>query len=195
MQFLTLKWSGLWRNIDICYASFYGCPNLKVINGNHYIGPKPWQLKNRSVRNSYSQYEDYKYWYHVFIEMIDKNPNLKAIEWYDQVVVDTYMSYPLGSDNYWGFPLEGDTMVLFVRKDKLLDPAERDAFKAKYGFDLPKSFEDFEALTYPDFEKMLEFFTRPEQDFYGIAQHYSKVDRSIILHPHRRQHGKKISRS
>jgi len=104
-------------------------------------------------------------------DMIEKNPNLKAIEWYDQVVVDTYMSYPLGSDNYWGFPLEGDTMVLYVRKDKLLDPAERDAFKAKYGFDLPKSFEDFETLAYPDFEKMLEFFTRPDQDFYGIAQH------------------------
>ena len=54
------------------------------------------------------------------------------------------MTYPLGSENYWGFPLEGDTMVLYVRKDKLLDPAERKAFKSKYGFDMPKTFEDFE---------------------------------------------------
>ncbi len=107
--------------------------------------------------------------------MIEKNPALKAIQWYDKVVVDTYMSYPLGSDNYWGFPLEGDTMVLYVRKDKLLDPAEREAFKNKYGFDMPKTFEDFQALTYPNFVKMLEFFTRPDQGFYGIAQHYSKV--------------------
>ena len=108
-------------------------------------------------------------------DMIENNPALKAIEWYDQIVVDTYMSYPLGSDNYWGFPLEGDTMVLFVRKDKLLDPGERKAFKDKYGFDMPETFEDFEKLTMPDFEKMLEFFTRPDQDFYGLAQHYSKV--------------------
>ncbi len=107
-------------------------------------------------------------------DMIDNNPNLKAIEYYDQIVVDTYMSYPLGSDNYWGFPLEGDTMVLYVRKDKLLDPAERKAFNDKFGFEMPKTFEDFESLTYPDFVKILEFFTRPEQDFYGIAQHYSK---------------------
>jgi len=108
-------------------------------------------------------------------DVIDKNPQLKAIDWYDQIVVDTYMSYPLGSDNYWGFPLEGDVMVLYVRKDKLLDPVERKAFKAKYGMEMPKTFEDFEKLTYPDFVKILEFFTRPEKDFYGIAQHYSKV--------------------
>ena len=40
---------------------------------------------------------------------------------------------------------------------------------------MPKTFEDFEALTYPNFVKILEFFTRPDQGFYGIAQHYSKV--------------------
>ena len=78
-------------------------------------------------------------------DMIESNPNLKAIEYYDQIVVDTYMSYPLGSDNYWGFPLEGDTMVLYVRKDKLLDPAERKAFNAKFGFEMPKTFEYFES--------------------------------------------------
>ena len=108
-------------------------------------------------------------------DVIENNPKLKAIDWYDQIVVDTYMTYPLGSKNYWGFPLEGDTMALFIRKDKLLDPAERKDFKEKYGLDMPKTFEDFEELTMPDFEKMLEFFTRPKEDFYGIAQHYSKV--------------------
>jgi multiple sugar transport system substrate-binding protein len=108
-------------------------------------------------------------------DLIDKNPALKNIDWYDPIVVDTYMSYPLGSDNYWGLPLEGDTMVLYVRKDKLEDPKEREAFKAKYGFDMPKTFEDFETLTMPDFEKMLEFFTRPDEGFYGLAQHTSKV--------------------
>jgi len=108
-------------------------------------------------------------------DMIAANSALNAIHWYDPIVVDTYMTYPLGSDNLWGFPLEGDALVLFVRKDKLLDPDERKAFKAKYGFEMPKTFEDFENLTMPDFEIMLEFFTRPDDEFYGIAQHYSKV--------------------
>jgi len=108
-------------------------------------------------------------------DMIAENPALNFIDWYDTIVLDTYMSYPLGSENFWGLPLEGDTMVLYVRKDKLLDPDERKAFKAKYGFEMPKTFEDFEKLTMPNFEKMLEFFTRPDEDFYGIAQHYSKI--------------------
>ncbi|MBW1660139.1 MAG: extracellular solute-binding protein [Deltaproteobacteria bacterium] len=108
-------------------------------------------------------------------KLLESNPRLKAIKWYDQIVVDTYMSYPLGSKNYWGLPLEGDTMVLYVRKDKLLDPKERKAFKAKYGFDMPKTFEDFEKLTMPKFEKILAFFTRPKEGFYGLAQHTSKV--------------------
>ncbi len=107
-------------------------------------------------------------------DIIDGNPALKGIDWYDQIVVDTYMSYPLGSKNYWGLPLEGDTMVLYVRKDKLLDPKERAAFNKKYGFQMPKTFKDFETLTMTEYEKMLEFFTRPKEDFYGIAQHYSK---------------------
>lgn len=108
-------------------------------------------------------------------DMITNNPALNAIQWHDPIVVDTYMSYPLGSDNFWGLPLEGDTMVLYIRKDKLLDPGERKAFKTKYDFEMPQTFEDFEKLTMPDFEKMLAFFTRPDEDFYGIAQHYSKV--------------------
>ncbi len=107
-------------------------------------------------------------------ETIDKNPALKNIDWYDQIVIDTYMSYPLGSKNYWGLPLEGDTMVLYVRKDKLTDPKERAAFKKKYGSELPQTFKDFETLTMPEYEKMLDFFTRPEQGFYGLAQHTSK---------------------
>jgi multiple sugar transport system substrate-binding protein len=107
-------------------------------------------------------------------DIIDANPALKGIDWYDQIVVDTYMSYPLGSENYWGLPLEGDTMVLYVRKDKLMDPKERAAFKKKYGIDMPKTFEDFENLTMPVYEKMLAFFTRPDEGFYGLAQHFSK---------------------
>jgi len=106
-------------------------------------------------------------------DLIKKHPELD-IEWYDPVVVNTYMEYPEGSGELWGLPEEGDTIALFVRTDLFHDPAEKKAFKEKYGMDLPQTFEDFENLTMPDFEKIAEFFTRPEKELWGTAMQYSK---------------------
>ncbi len=106
-------------------------------------------------------------------DLIAQNPELD-IEWYDPVVVETYMEYPLGSGDYWGLPEEADTIALFVRKDLFSDPAEQEAFKAEYGMDLPQTFEDFENLSMTDFEKIAAFFTRPEEDLYGTVMQYSK---------------------
>lgn len=96
------------------------------------------------------------------------------LEVYDPVARSTYQVYPDGSDDIWGLPQEGDVIVLFVRKDLLLNPDERAAFEAKYGWAMPETFEDFEALTFEEFEQMAEFFTRPEQDLYGTVTQYSK---------------------
>ena len=65
-------------------------------------------------------------------EIIADNPELD-IAWYNPIVVSTYMTYPDGTDQYWGLPQEGDVMVLFVRKDLLSDPAEQEAFQTEYG--------------------------------------------------------------
>jgi len=86
----------------------------------------------------------------------------------------SYMTYPDGSDQYWGLPQEGDDLVLYVRKDLLEDPTERANFKEKYGFDLPQTYEEFKNMDWETFEKVLEFFTRPEENFYGLAAEYSK---------------------
>lgn len=107
-------------------------------------------------------------------EIMQQEPELANIEWFDPVVQKAYMTYPDGTDQLWGFPQEGDVLVLYVRKDMLSDPTEQANFKAKYGFDLPQTFEDFEQLTIDKFLKMAEFFTRPEQDLYGTAVQYSK---------------------
>ncbi len=40
--------------------------------------------------------------------------------------------------------------------------------------DLPQTFEDFEKLSMEDFEKIAQFFTRPEKGFYGTVMQYSK---------------------
>lgn len=106
-------------------------------------------------------------------DLIKEHPEFD-IEWWDPVIKETYMEYPLGSGEFWGLPQEADVIVLFVRKDLFEDPAEREAFKAKHGMDLPQTFEDFENLTMTDFEKIAEFFTRPDQDMYGTALQYSK---------------------
>ncbi len=106
-------------------------------------------------------------------DLIAENPELD-IEWYDPVVVNTYMEYPVGSGELWGLPEEGDTIALFVRTDLFGDPAEQKAFKEKYDMDLPQTFEDWENVSMTDFEKIAEFFTRPDQDLYGTAMQYSK---------------------
>ena len=106
-------------------------------------------------------------------DLLEDNPELD-IEWYDDVVVDTYMTYPDGSDELWGLPEEGDVIVLFVRQDLFSDPEEQKAFTEKYGWDLPQTFEDWEDVTMTEFEDIAGFFTRPDEDLYGTAMQYQK---------------------
>ncbi|RUW59996.1 ABC transporter substrate-binding protein [Mesorhizobium sp. M7A.F.Ca.US.008.03.1.1] len=77
--------------------------------------------------------------------------------------VKYYAEYPGNSGKYWAIPLEGDAVGWSYRKDWFEDPKEKEAFKAKYGYDLdvPK---DFKAL-----RDIAEFFYRPDQKRYGIA--------------------------
>jgi multiple sugar transport system substrate-binding protein len=115
---------------------------------------------------------------------IDPQPSFD-LEVYSDVVRTTYQIYPDGSDTIWGLPQEGDVIVLYVRKSMLLDPVERAAFAEKYGMEMPETFEDFETLTMEDFEKMAEFFTRPDQDLYGtVMQHVRTYDfQTMYLYP------------
>lgn len=96
------------------------------------------------------------------------------VEWYAPAVKQAYQVYPDGSNKRWGFPQEGDSMVLFVRKDILEAPGEAEAFKKRYGRALPTTWEDFEALSFPDFIKFIEFFNRPEKGYHGFGGQYSR---------------------
>lgn len=107
-------------------------------------------------------------------DIIAKNKGLQ-IPWYSQTVIDTYMAYPDGSQDIWGLPQEGDTKALYIRKDLFEDPKEQQAFQAKYNMKLPTTFEDFENLNADDYEKVMEFFTRPDQGLWGAAWQYSRV--------------------
>lgn len=77
--------------------------------------------------------------------------------------VKYYAEYPGNSGKYWAIPAEGDAVGWSYRKDWFTDPAEMEAFKAKYGYDLAPP-ADWKQL-----RDIAEFFHRPDQGRYGIA--------------------------
>jgi multiple sugar transport system substrate-binding protein len=86
-----------------------------------------------------------------------------------------YGEYPTGSGRYWAYPTEGDADGWAYRKDLFEDPAEKEAFKAKYGYELapPK--------TYAQLMDIAKFFTRPEKGLYGVAIYTQKDYDAITM--------------
>lgn len=107
-------------------------------------------------------------------ELMKDIDELQKLEWWDPIITAAYQAYPDYSDNLWGFPQEGDVLLLYVRKDLVEDTANQQAFKAKYGFDLPAKYEDYLTLTMDKYKKICEFFTQPDNGLYGVAIQYSK---------------------
>lgn len=68
----------------------------------------------------------------------------------------------------YAVPCMMDGLGFSYRKDLFESPTEMAAFKAKYGTEL--GIPD----TWADFEKIAEFFTRPDKNLYGSALFYSK---------------------
>src|SRR6478672_8450936 len=75
----------------------------------------------------------------------------------------TLQYYSQYGGKYWSVPLEGDANGWAYRKDWFEDPKEKEAFKAKYGYDLAVP------TTYAQLRDIAEFFYRPDQKRYGIA--------------------------
>lgn len=75
MQYITLKLSGQWSNMDLKFSSFNGYPDIKYINGIHFAGLKPWSIKNKSLK-SFGRFKDYKLWYYTFLKMCDEHEKL-----------------------------------------------------------------------------------------------------------------------
>jgi multiple sugar transport system substrate-binding protein len=90
-----------------------------------------------------------------------------------QATLQYYGEYPAGSGKYWAYPTEGDADGWAYRKDLFEDQANKDAFKAKYGYDLavPK--------TYKELMDIANFFTQKDKGLYGVAI-YSQKDYDAI---------------
>ncbi|WP_158228295.1 extracellular solute-binding protein [Pseudonocardia sp. MH-G8] len=63
----------------------------------------------------------------------------------------------------YGMPLQANAMVMAYRKDLFANPAEREAFRTRYGRPLTVP------ATWDEFAQVAEFFTRPEQRLYGTT--------------------------
>jgi alpha-N-acetylglucosamine transferase len=70
MQYLTMRWSGKWSNVDLRFCGFSGYPNLSVLFGTHYAGLKPWQFKRERAMARYGRFEDFQLWFQEYTAMV-----------------------------------------------------------------------------------------------------------------------------
>ena len=87
---------------------------------------------------------------------------------FDPAALHRYAEYPEGSGKVYALPINQDCMGLVYRRDLLEDPKEMAAFKQKYGYDLVVP------QTYDQLRDIVEFFTRPRANLYGIALYGSQ---------------------
>ncbi|MBG56015.1 MAG: hypothetical protein CL935_02650 [Deltaproteobacteria bacterium] len=64
----------------------------------------------------------------------------------------------------YGLPTDGDTWILYYRKDLFEDENEQRKFKQKYGYNL------LPPRTWDEFDDIGEFFNRPSENLYGATE-------------------------
>lgn len=103
-----------------------------------------------------------------YVDMTEFMNSTGIAETVTEATLTYYGEYPTGSGTYWAYPTEGDADGWAYRKDLFEDPEEMAAFKAKYGYDLAVP------TTYAQFKDIAEFFTRPDQELYGVGIYTQK---------------------
>ncbi len=110
-----------------------------------------------------------------YVDLTDFFAQHKVAEKMAPATVQYYSEYPAGSKKYWSVPLEGDAAGWAYRKDWFEDPKEKEAFQAKYGYELavPK--------TYKELRDIAEFFHRPDENKYGVAIYTDNSYDALIM--------------
>ena len=151
---VQIPWETFQDKID---NSFVGKSDLYDI----VIGDSQWLGRN-SVGGHYID----------LTEWINENIDVPAI--YGPAMT-AFAEYPKGSGKYWALPAEVDAAGYVYRKDLFENPDEMSAFEEKYGYALAPP------TTYSQLRDIAEFFTRPDDDLYGIATWYSKLSDGITM--------------
>jgi multiple sugar transport system substrate-binding protein len=113
-----------------------------------------------------------KGWYVDLTDFMAKNNITDSVT---PATLKFYGEYPAGSKKYYAYPTEGDADGWAYRKDLFEDPAEKAAFKAKYGYDLAPP------DTYAQLKDIAQFFTRPDKNLYGVAIYTQKDYDAITM--------------
>ncbi len=79
MQYLTLRWSGTWRNIDVRFSALNGYPSLDVLYGTHFAGFKPWYFQRAKAMKRYARHPDFQLWFERYEELITHYPGLLSM--------------------------------------------------------------------------------------------------------------------
>jgi multiple sugar transport system substrate-binding protein len=125
------------------------------------VGDSQW-LGQGATQNLYVDLTDF-----MKSNGIDKSVTPATLKYYGE--------YPANSAKYWAYPTEGDADGWAYRKDLFNDPKEKDAFKAKYGYDLAVP------QTYAQLMDIAKFFTRKDQGLYGVAIYTQKDYDAITM--------------
>jgi len=80
MQYLTMRWSGRWTNVDLRFSGFNGYPNLSVLYGVHYAGFKPWYFQQAKALARYARYDDFQFWFKEYVEMMTAYKRLQKVK-------------------------------------------------------------------------------------------------------------------
>jgi multiple sugar transport system substrate-binding protein len=110
-----------------------------------------------------------------YVDLTDFFAKHKLKDVFAPATVEAYAEYPKGGGKYWAIPTEGDATGWAYRKDWFEDPKEKEAFKAKYGYDLdvPK--------TWAEMRDIAEFFHRPDQKRYGVAIYTDNAYDALVM--------------
>lgn len=98
-----------------------------------------------------------------YLELTSWLPTVTDLSQVHQRAARYLCEYPEGSGKWFAAPCETDAVGLAYRKDWFEDPAERAAFKTKYGRELAVP------ATWDEFKQVAEFFQRPGEKRYGCA--------------------------
>lgn len=111
----------------------------------------------------------------LYVELTDWLPTAVDMDTVHPRAARYLCEYPIGSGRFWAAPCETDAIGFVYRRDWFEDPAEKAAFKARYGRDLapPETWEAFRDLA--------EFFHRPDQKRYGCALLTGRGYDSIVM--------------
>lgn len=137
--------------------------------------PEKYGIQKLDLSSGAQQYDIYVHWPKYTAEFApyiakfkDIAPGGEAQALKDFQVDDVHPSYQWTlkyRNELVATQIDGDVKLLHYRYDLANDPKERADFKARYGYDL-----DMDHLTWDKYLNVAEFFTRPEQNFFGAAE-------------------------